>query len=384
MKYLLCKIISFVFGLHSFAQCEDGMYMDSTVSVHYKKVELREHGLPKEELFYYRETESAEWIPFQKKEYLDSVDILYEWNNGWIPQRKRVLSNGDGKYVCDEYVVDSISGQWFGVQKSVIYDKPDTTQLVTPVYVWSKNANKWMEKDTTQINEYLQKTEKYLALGMCGTAQWYYNEYKRLFLSEDAVVEQQLSQCKNIYAAEENDIDTLCRAKEEKWRECKEKIEECLQKDACQLADWYYKEMKQYFPQEDTILKNRICDCGKQYDTLMNYIRTEKMPEYLGWGNLYLREYIKNTARQYPELSGVVFVRFLVTSQGNVVMPEIVESLSHYGDVELSEIGELNSPEADKIAIEIITNLPFKFFPGIHAGSECPVRLIYPVVFSKE
>ena len=353
------------------AQNEIVNYKDSTTTMYYKMVRgYNNRGQCIETFRYFRKDIQKKWSPIQKKEYkiIDSknIEILYDWNNTWIPQKKMVSFSCDGEHVSEEYEMDSASGQWQGIRKSVHFDKPDSTRQAAPVFVWSKDENKWVEKKPTQTNEYLQQTEKYLALGWCRTAQWYYSEYKRLFNDENADIEAQLSQCQNAPNAEENEITTLYWAKDEKRRECKEKIEEYLQKDYCQLADWYYKELMQYSTQEDTLLKNRIRDCEEQYKSEELYLRVEKMPQYPK-GNIYLWEYIKKKAAQYPQKDCVV-VQFIVTTQGEIAAPRVVKSVS---------------PEADRIALEIITSIPLKFIPGEQAGEKVPVLLSYPVPFSK-
>ena len=298
------------------------------------------------------------------------AEIQYDWFNAWIPQKKMVSFSRDGEHVSEEYEMDSASGQWQGIRKSVHFDKPDSTRQAAPVFVWSKDENKWVEKKPTQTNEYLQQTEKYLALGWCRTAQWYYSEYKRLFNDENADIEAQLSQCQTNPHAIDYDLQE-CFLNIPRRREYKEKIEEYLQKGYCQLADWYYKELMQYSTQEDTLLKNRIRDCSKnkRYDSTDVFIRVEKMPEYPdGFKGLY--KYIDEKAAQYqyPNQKDCVLVQFIVTPQGEIADPRIVISVS---------------PEADRIAMEIITSIPLKFIPGEQAGEKVPVLQSYPVRFSK-
>lgn len=316
-----------------------------------------------------------EWRFVRKIEYSHKennyTEVQYDWNNAWIPQKKMVSFSREGEHVSEEYEMDSASGQWQGIRKSVHFDKPDSTQQAAPVFVWSKDENKWVEKKPTQTNEYLQQTEKYLALGWCRTAQWYYSEYKRLFNDENADIEVRLTQCQNAPNAEENEITTLYWVKDEKRRECKEKIEEYLQKEYCQLADWYYKELMQYSTQEDTLLQNRIRDCSKnkRYDSTDVFIRVEKMPEYPdGFKGLYKYIDKKAVQYQYPNQKDCVLVQFIVTPQGEIADPRIVISVS---------------PEADRIAMEIITSIPLKFIPGEQAGEKVPVLQSYPVRFSK-
>ena len=310
-----------------------------------------------------------EWRFVRKIEYSHKennyTEVQYDWNNTWIPQKKMVSFSCDGEHVSEEYEMDSASGQWQGIRKSVHFDKPDSTRQAAPVFVWSKDENKWVEKKLTQTNEYLQQTEKYLALGWCRTARWYYSEYKRLFNDENADIEAQLSQCQTNPHAIDYDLQE-CFLNIPRRREYKEKIEEYLQKGYCQLADWYYKELMQYSTQEDTLLKNRIRDCEEQYKSEELYLRVEKMPQYPK-GNIYLWEYIKKKAAQYPQKDCVV-VQFIVTTQGEIVAPRVVKSVS---------------PEADRIALEIITSIPLKFIPGEQAGEKVPVLLSYPVPFSK-
>ena len=296
------------------------------------------------------------------------AEIQYDWFNAWIPQKKMVSFSREGEHVSEEYEMDSASGQWQGIRKSVHFDKPDSTQQAAPVFVWSKDEHKWVEKKPTQTNEYLQQTEKYLALGWCCTAQWYYSEYKRLYRKSNSDIEAMLSQCQTNPKAIDYDLQQCFGKKDEKRREYKEKIEEYLQKGYCQLADWYYKELMQYSTQEDTLLKNRIHDCSKnkRYDSTDVFIRVEKMPEYPS-GVHGLFEYIKNKAAQYPQ-KGCVVVQFIVTPKGEIADPRIVRSVS---------------PEADRIALEIITSIPLKFIPGEQAGERVPVLQSYPVPFSK-
>lgn len=371
MKYLLFLFFTlsnfFVFSQANIISC------DSTVSHSYKIERCYDaSGRCVATTTCKRNSLHDEWRFVRKVAYSYENDtyaeIQYDWFNAWIPQKKMVSFYRDGEHVSEEYEMDSASGQWQGIRKSVHFDKLDSTRQAAPVFVWSKDENKWVEKKPTQTNEYLQQTEKYLALGWCRTAQWYYSEYKRLFNDENADIEVRLTQCQNAPNAEENEITTLYWVKDEKRRECKEKIEEYLQKEYCQLADWYYKELMQYSTQEDTLLQNRIRDCSKnkRYDSTDVFIRVEKMPEYPS-GVHGLFEYIKNKAAQYPQ-KGCVVVQFIVTPKGEVADPRIVISVS---------------PEADRIAMEIITSIPLNFIPGEQAGERVPVLLSYPVRFSK-
>lgn len=371
MKYLLFLFFTlsnfFVFSQANIISC------DSTVSHSYKIERCYDaSGRCVATTTCKRNSLHDEWRFVRKVAYSYENDtyaeIQYDWFNAWIPQKKMVSFYRDGEHVSEEYEMDSALGQWQGIRKSVHFDKLDSTRQAAPVFVWSKDENKWVEKKPTQTNEYLQQTEKYLALGWCRTAQWYYSEYKRLFNDENADIEVRLTQCQNAPNAEENEITTLYWVKDEKRRECKEKIEEYLQKEYCQLADWYYKELMQYSTQEDTLLQNRIRDCSKnkRYDSTDVFIRVEKMPEYPS-GVHGLFEYIKKKAAQYPQKDCVV-VQFIVTPQGEIADPRIVISVS---------------PEADRIAMEIIISIPLNFIPGEQAGERVPVLQSYPVPFSK-
>ncbi len=349
---------------------EDIVRCDSTVSHSYKIERCYDaSGRCVATITSKRNSLRDEWRFVRKIEYSHKennyTEVQYDWNNAWIPQKKMVSFSREGEHVSEEYEMDSASGQWQGIRKSVHFDKPDSTRQAAPVFVWSKDENKWLEKKPTQTNEYLQQTEKYLALGWCRTAQWYYSEYKRLFNDENADIEAQLSQCQTNPHAIDYDLQEFF-LNIPRRREYKEKIEEYLQKGYCQLADWYYKEMMQYSTPEDTLLKNRIRDCEEQYKSEELYLRVEKMPQYPK-GNIYLWEYIKKKAAQYPQNDCVV-VQFIVTTQGEIAAPRVVKSVS---------------PEADRIALEIITSIPLKFIPGEQAGEKVPVLLSYPVPFSK-
>lgn len=374
MKYLLFLFFTlsnfFVFSQANIISC------DSTVSHSYKIERCYDaSGRCVATTTSKRNSLHDEWRFVRKVAYSYEdntyAEIQYDWFNAWIPQKKMVSFYRDGEHVSEEYEMDSASGQWQGIRKSVYFDKLDSTRQAAPVFVWLKDENKWVEKKPTQTNEYLQQTEKYLALGWCRTAQWYYSEYKRLFNDENADIEVRLTQCQNAPNAEENEITTLYWVKDEKRRECKEKIEEYLQKEYCQLADWYYKELMQYSTQEDTLLQNRIRDCSKnkRYDSTDVFIRVEKMPEYPdGFKGLYKYIDKKAVQYQYPNQKDCVLVQFIVTPQGEIADPRIVISVS---------------PEADRIAMEIITSIPLKFIPGEQAGEKVPVLQSYPVRFSK-
>ena len=365
----ILPIFFFFLSLGAVAQ-ENAVRCDSTVSHSYKIERCYDaSGRCVATTTSKRNSLRDEWRFVRKIEYSHKennyTEVQYDWNNTWIPQKKMVSFSCDGEHVSEEYEMDSASGQWQGIRKSVHFDKPDSTRQAAPVFVWSKDENKWVEKKLTQTNEYLQQTEKYLALGWCRTARWYYSEYKRLFNDENADIEAQLSQCQTNPHAIDYDLQE-CFLNIPRRREYKEKIEEYLQKGYCQLADWYYKELMQYSTQEDTLLKNRIRDCEEQYKSEELYLRVEKMPQYPK-GNIYLWEYIKKKAAQYPQKDCVV-VQFIVTTQGEIVAPRVVKSVS---------------PEADRIALEIITSIPLKFIPGEQAGEKVPVLLSYPVPFSK-
>ena len=104
---------------------------------------------------------------------------------------------------------------------------------------------------------------------------------------------------------------------------------------------------------------------GQQKDENGIYLSAEKMPTLEG-GLAQIGKKIK-----YPKIAremgiqGVVYVGFVVTSEGKISEPKVLRSLAKPLDDE---------------AIRLL-NEDMKFTPGYHQGNPVPVRMVLPVRF---
>jgi len=95
------------------------------------------------------------------------------------------------------------------------------------------------------------------------------------------------------------------------------------------------------------------------------YLTAEKMPAIKG-GMAAIGKKIR-----YPKIAremgiqGVVYVGFVVTSEGKISDPKVLRSLAK---------------PLDQEAIRLITE-DVKFTPGYHQGNAVPVRMVLPIRF---
>ena len=104
---------------------------------------------------------------------------------------------------------------------------------------------------------------------------------------------------------------------------------------------------------------------AQQKDDKGIYLTAEKMPAIKG-GMAAIGKKIR-----YPKIAremgiqGVVYVGFVVTSEGKISDPKILRSLAK---------------PLDQEALRLITE-DVKFTPGYHQGNAVPVRMVLPIRF---
>ena len=105
------------------------------------------------------------------------------------------------------------------------------------------------------------------------------------------------------------------------------------------------------------------------YNSTFNFISVESKPEFTG-GAGAMMQYIANNVN-YPkeavekEISGKVFVQFIISEEGKITTPAIIKSVH---------------PLLDKEAITVIKNMP-NWSPGMQRGQKVKVRYTIPVNF---
>ena len=111
-----------------------------------------------------------------------------------------------------------------------------------------------------------------------------------------------------------------------------------------------------------------VFSCGgfsQQKDEKGIYLKAEKMPTIKG-GMAIIGKKV-----QYPRVAkemgiqGVVYVGFVVDSEGKVTEPKILKSLAK---------------PLDEEALRVITK-EVQFTPGYHQGKAVPVRMVLPIRF---
>ena len=111
-----------------------------------------------------------------------------------------------------------------------------------------------------------------------------------------------------------------------------------------------------------------VFSCGvfsQQKDEEGIYLKAEKMPTIKG-GMAIIGKKV-----QYPRVAkemgiqGVVYVGFVVDSEGKVTEPKILKSLAK---------------PLDEEALRVITK-EVQFTPGYHQGKAVPVRMVLPIRF---
>ena len=104
---------------------------------------------------------------------------------------------------------------------------------------------------------------------------------------------------------------------------------------------------------------------AQQKDDKGIYLTAEKMPAIKG-GMSQIGKKIR-----YPKIAremgiqGVVYVGFVVTSEGKISEPKVLRSLAK---------------PLDQEALRLITE-DVKFTPGYHQGNAVPVRMVLPIRF---
>ena len=104
---------------------------------------------------------------------------------------------------------------------------------------------------------------------------------------------------------------------------------------------------------------------AQQKDDKGIYLTAEKMPAIKG-GMAAIGKKIR-----YPKIAremgiqGVVYVGFVVTSEGKISEPKVLRSLAK---------------PLDQEALRLITE-DVKFTPGYHQGNAVPVRMVLPIRF---
>ena len=104
---------------------------------------------------------------------------------------------------------------------------------------------------------------------------------------------------------------------------------------------------------------------AQQKDDKGIYLTAEKMPAIKG-GMSTIGKKIRYTkiAREMG-IQGVVYVGFVVTSEGKISEPKVLRSLAK---------------PLDQEALRLITE-DVKFTPGYHQGNAVPVRMVLPIRF---
>jgi TonB family protein len=104
---------------------------------------------------------------------------------------------------------------------------------------------------------------------------------------------------------------------------------------------------------------------AQQKDDKGIYLTAEKMPAIKG-GMATIGKKIRypKVAREMG-IQGVVYVGFVVTSEGKVSEPKVLRSLAK---------------PLDQEAIRLVTE-DVKFTPGYHQGNAVPVRMVLPIRF---
>ena len=107
----------------------------------------------------------------------------------------------------------------------------------------------------------------------------------------------------------------------------------------------------------------------EEINTCTDVFYAEVMPKFPG-GNIALKQYIINNI-EYPilaqenDIQGMVYVKFLVTTKGEIKNTQIVRSID---------------PLLDKEAIRVVNSMP-KWTSGKQSGRKVNVWLTIPIVF---
>ncbi|MCD7898630.1 MAG: energy transducer TonB [Bacteroides sp.] len=104
-------------------------------------------------------------------------------------------------------------------------------------------------------------------------------------------------------------------------------------------------------------------------DDILCYVIVETMPEYPGGQNALINFLRKNiSCSTNKNYEGRVVVQFIIDHTGDAIKPTIIRSLH---------------PEADSIALSLISKMP-KWKPGMMKGIPVKVKYTVPVVFKSQ
>ena len=104
---------------------------------------------------------------------------------------------------------------------------------------------------------------------------------------------------------------------------------------------------------------------AQQKDDKGIYLTAEKMPAIKGGMSTIGKKIRYPKFAREMGIQGVVYVGFVVTSEGKISEPKVLRSLAK---------------PLDQEALRLITE-DVKFTPGYHQGNAVPVRMVLPVRF---
>ena len=104
---------------------------------------------------------------------------------------------------------------------------------------------------------------------------------------------------------------------------------------------------------------------AQQKDDKGIYLTAEKMPAIKGGMSTIGKKIRYPKIAREMGIQGVVYVGFVVTSEGKISEPKVLRSLAK---------------PLDQEALRLITE-DVKFTPGYHQGNAVPVRMVLPIRF---
>ena len=104
---------------------------------------------------------------------------------------------------------------------------------------------------------------------------------------------------------------------------------------------------------------------AQQKDDKVIYLTAEKMPAIKGGMSTIGKKIRYPKIAREMGIQGVVYVGFVVTSEGKISEPKVLRSLAK---------------PLDQEALRLITE-DVKFTPGYHQGNAVPVRMVLPIRF---
>ena len=104
---------------------------------------------------------------------------------------------------------------------------------------------------------------------------------------------------------------------------------------------------------------------AQQKDDKGIYLTAEKMPAIKGGMSTIGKKIRYPKIAREMGIQGVVYVGFVVTSEGKISEPKVLRSLAK---------------PLDQEALRLITE-DVKFTPGYHQGNAVPIRMVLPIRF---